>query len=144
MYLDLETKTFYQSKEGKLYLSLSKINSELGLLVTLLDGFSNERICINEIIKDIDKIKNDIKNKTNLFDYRRGQLFNTWLKDYNIDSLLPLGHKSALKALTISYSIDEILNDLSEEHIDYMYATSLYLKQLFKQINEIKGVSVER
>ena len=144
MYYDANLKSFYESKNGKAYLALNHINVSLGELVNLLDSFYEDKIRVNEIIKDIDIIANDLKDNTTKFDYRRKTLFSSWLKDTDIASFLPLGHKSALKALKISYEIDLLLNDLDEEKSEYMYLVSLYLKQLFKYINDIKGVSVER
>ncbi|MDY4788366.1 MAG: hypothetical protein SO253_03510 [Bacilli bacterium] len=144
MFLDQQTKDFYQSEKGKLYLSLNKIACELGNLINNLDFYYEGKIALNEIIKDIINITNDIKNETNSFDYRRHVLVDNWVKDYKIDYLLPLGHKTSLLALQISYSIDELLNQLDDEYCQYMYGVSCYLKQLFKVINELKGVSVLR
>ena len=144
MYYEPQLKNFNESEKGLLCIKLKKINSSLGYLVSLLDNFYDYKIKICEFIKDIDNIVNDIQNDSNLFDIRRKMLFDSWIKDFDIKKYLPIGAKQACLALSISYDIDLLLKDLNDDYKEYLYNISLYLKQTFKQINELKGVSVER
>ena len=144
MYYEPDIKNFNESKNGEISLHLNKINADLGFLVSLLDNFVDIKIKLCEIIKDIYIISHDIKNNTNNFDIRRKKLFDTWIINYDIKRYLPIGAKQACLALSISYELELLLKDLNDDHKEYLYNVCTYLKQVFREINELKGVSVER
>lgn len=71
-------------KEIALRGDLEELVASISVLIAHLDNQMQVKIHCSEILKDLVNIIDDLTNKTNLFDYRRVKLLESWINSFDI------------------------------------------------------------
>lgn len=129
---------------------LEEIIATMGMVISNLDNFMNQKIQVTEIMKDLFRIKKEIhEDKENTyFDVRRVVLLRTWNQQYEINrtkdyELLPFGHRSISYLFQSAAVIQRVVNMCeiqTEDYQTFLVTTKELLISIAYHINQSLGI----